>query len=339
MKNELILLGHGSGGSLTRSLIEDVFVSAFDNPILSPLNDQAILNVTGAGGSRLAFTTDSYVVDPIFFPGGDIGKLSVCGTINDLAVGGAKPLYLSASFIIEEGMSLRELDRVVRSMALTAKTAGVMIVTGDTKVVERGKGDKLFINTTGIGSLDDSIDLSPTLIKPGDLIIVSGTIGDHGIAILTHREGIDMQTPIESDCAPLHELINDMLSVSNGIKAMRDATRGGIATVLNEFAATSGCALLISECDIPVKDAVRGACEILGFDPLYLANEGKLVAVVSECSAEKTISVMKQNILGRDAAIIGRVVEEPTGKVLLETPIGNKRILGMLSGEQLPRIC
>jgi hydrogenase expression/formation protein HypE len=279
------------------------------------------------------------VVDPIFFPGGDIGKLSVCGTINDLAVGGAKPLYLSASFIIEEGMSLRELDRVVRSMALTAKTAGVMIVTGDTKVVERGKGDKLFINTTGIGSLDDSIDLSPTLIKPGDLIIVSGTIGDHGIAILTHREGIDMQTPIESDCAPLHELINDMLSVSNGIKAMRDATRGGIATVLNEFAATSGCALLISECDIPVKDAVRGACEILGFDPLYLANEGKLVAVVSECSAEKTISVMKQNILGRDAAIIGRVVEEPAGKVLLETPIGNKRILGMLSGEQLPRIC
>lgn len=339
MKDELILLGHGSGGSLTRSLIEDVFVSAFDNPILSPLNDQAILNVTGAGGSRLAFTTDSYVVDPIFFPGGDIGKLSVCGTINDLAVGGAKPLYLSASFIIEEGLPLRELDRVVRSMALTAKAAGVMIVTGDTKVVERGKGDKLFINTTGIGSLDDSIDLSPTLIRPGDLIIVSGTIGDHGIAILTHREGIDMQAPIESDCAPLHELINDMLSVSNGIKTMRDATRGGIATVLNEFAATSGCAILITECDIPVKDAVRGACEILGFDPLYLANEGKLVAVVSECSAEKTLSVMKQNLLGRDAAIIGRVVEEPAGKVLLETPIGNKRILGMLSGEQLPRIC
>lgn len=339
MKDELILLGHGSGGSLTRSLIEDVFVSAFDNPILSPLNDQAILNVTGAAGSRLAFTTDSYVVDPIFFPGGDIGKLSVCGTINDLAVGGAKPLYLSASFIIEEGMSLRELKRIVRSMALTAKAAGVMIVTGDTKVVERGKGDKLFINTTGIGSLDDSIDLSPTLIRPGDLIIVSGTIGDHGITILTHREGIDMQTPVESDCAPLHELINDMLSVSNGIKTMRDATRGGIATVLNEFAATSGCAILITECDIPVKGAVRGACEILGFDPLYLANEGKLVAVVSECSAEKTISVMKRNMLGRDAAIIGRVVEEPAGTVLIETPIGNKRILGMLSGEQLPRIC
>ena len=337
MKDKRILLGHGSGGGLTRSLIEEVFLPEFDNPILSPLNDQAVLSVNS--GSRLAFTTDSYVVDPIFFPGGDIGKLSVCGTINDLAVGGAAPLYLSASFIIEEGMLLKELKEIVRSMALTAKAAGVMIVTGDTKVVERGKGDKLFINTTGIGSLDDSIDLHPSRIEPGDLIITNGTIGDHGIAILTHREGICMEAPVESDCAPLHLLTRDMLSATTGIKTMRDATRGGIATVLNEFTQSSGCGALIAECDIPVKDAVRGACTILGFDPLYLANEGKLIAVVSEDGAEMTLKAMRQNPLGRDAAIIGRIEKEPERKVLIETSIGNKRILGMLSGEQLPRIC
>jgi hydrogenase expression/formation protein HypE len=336
MRNKTILLGHGSGGALTRSLIEEVFLPEFDNPILSRLDDQAVLKING---SRLAFTTDSYVVDPIFFPGGDIGKLSVCGTINDLAVGGATPLYLSASFIIEEGMPIEELKKIVRSMALTAKDAGVMIVTGDTKVVERGKGDKLFINTTGIGSIDDSIDLSPSRIEPGDLIITNGTIGDHGIAILTHREGICMEVPVESDCAPLHRLTKEMLGATNGIKAMRDATRGGVATVLNEFAQSSGCGVIVNECDIPVKDTVRGACAILGFDPLYLANEGKLIAVVSADGVEPVLKAMRRNPLGREAAVIGSIEKAPEGKVLLETSIGNKRILGMLSGEQLPRIC
>ncbi len=331
-----ILLGHGSGGALSRSLIEEVFLPEFDNPILSELNDQAVLRINT---SRLAFTTDSYVVDPLFFPGGDIGKLSVCGTINDLAVGGATPLYLSASFIIEEGLAIAELKDIVRSMALTAKEADVTIVTGDTKVVERGKGDKLFINTTGIGELDDSIDLGAARIEPGDLIITNGTIGDHGIAIMTLREGIQMETPVVSDCAPLHRLTRDMCSATNGIRAMRDATRGGVATVLNEFAESSGCGALIAECDIPVKDAVRGACTILGFDPLYLANEGKLIAIVSADGAEAALKAMRANPLGKESAIIGSIQKEPEGTVLIETSIGNKRILGMLSGEQLPRIC
>jgi hydrogenase expression/formation protein HypE len=331
-----ILLGHGSGGTLMRSLIEKLFLEEFRNPLLEPLNDQAVLSPVQG---RLAFTTDSYVVDPLFFPGGDIGKLSVCGTINDLAVGGAEPLYLSASFIIEEGLTMEELERVVRSMAAAARGAGVQVVTGDTKVVERGKGDKLFINTAGVGVLHDSINLSPTLIEPGDLVIVSGTVGDHGIAIMTHREGIEMEVPIESDCAPLHLLVKDMLAASNGIKAMRDATRGGIATVLNEFAEASSCAVVIKEELIPVREEVKGACEILGFDPLYIANEGKLVAVVKKGAADKVLSAMQGSPFGRDAAVIGEVAKGPAGKLLLETSIGNMRVLDMLSGEQLPRIC
>lgn len=338
MKNDdkKILLGHGSGGSLTRRLIEELFLTAFDNPMLAPLNDQAVFTLPS---TRLAFTTDSYVVNPIFFPGGDIGKLAVCGTINDLAVGGAAPVYLSASFIIEEGLDFSELKRVVESMSLTSEKTGVKIVTGDTKVVERGKGDKLFINTAGIGVLSDSVSLSPALIRPGDAVIVSGTMGDHGIAIMTHREGIEMEVPVESDCAPLHRLVSEMMAVTNGIKAMRDPTRGGLATVLNEFAASSGCGILIRENDIPVKEEVRGACEILGFDPLYLANEGKLVAVVEKGSAGAVLSAMKKNAIGGNAAIIGEVTGAPKGKVLIETSVGNKRILEMLSGEQLPRIC
>ncbi|MBI5492066.1 MAG: hydrogenase expression/formation protein HypE [Deltaproteobacteria bacterium] len=332
-----ILLSHGSGGSLTRRLIEDVFAPAFSNPLLAPLNDQAVFTLDS---SRVAFTTDSYVVDPIFFPGGDIGKLSVCGTINDLAVGGAEPVYLSASFIIEEGMDMAELEKVVESMARTAGDAGVFIVTGDTKVVERGKGDKLFITTTGIGVIRGPITLSPELIRPGDVIIVSGAMGDHGIAIMTRRQGIELEVPVASDCAPLHTLTRDILKAApDGVKAMRDPTRGGLATVLNEFASSSGACMEIIEDLIPVREEVRGACEILGFDPLYLANEGKLIAVVNEASAEKTLSAMRGNPLGRDAAIIGKVTEGPKGKVLLETSIGNKRILDMLSGEQLPRIC
>ena len=337
-KNNNILLGHGSGGKLTRRLIEDVFAAAFKNDLLAPLNDQAIFSLPPG---RLAFTTDSYVVNPIFFPGGDIGKLSVCGTINDLVVGGAVPAYLSASFIIEEGMDIDELVLIVRSMAETAVASGVAIVTGDTKVVERGKGDRVFITTTGIGVVRDSIDLSPSRIRPGDAVIISGTIGDHGIAIMTKREGIEMDVPVESDCAALHTLTRDMLAIATDgeIRAMRDPTRGGLATVLNEFAGSSGTAIAVREDSIPVKEAVKGACEILGFDPLYLANEGKLVAVVAKGPAEKVLSAMKKNPLGRDAAIIGEVRETPKGKVLLETSIGNTRIIDMLSGEQLPRIC
>ncbi|WKZ33616.1 MAG: hydrogenase expression/formation protein HypE [Thermodesulfobacteriota bacterium] len=332
-----ILLAHGSGGSHSRRLVEDVFAKAFTNPLLAPLNDQAVF---ASPSGRLAFTTDSYVVKPIFFPGGDIGKLAVCGTINDLAVGGAEPLYLSASFIIEEGLPMDELERVVASMAKTALDAGVMIVTGDTKVVERGKGDKLFINTAGIGRISGSLDLAPSGIKPGDSVIVSGTMGDHGIAILTHREGIRMETPVESDCAPLHTLAKAVLEAApSGVRAMRDPTRGGLATVLNEFAASSGRSISVREDDIPVKEAVRGACEILGFDPLYLANEGKLVAVVSKESTDAALDAMRSHRYGRDAAVIGTVEEGPKARVLIETSIGNRRILDMLSGEQLPRIC
>ncbi len=334
-----ILLGHGSGGSLTRRLIEELFLASFNNPLLAPLNDQAVFTLPS---SRLAFTTDSYVVNPIFFPGGDIGKLSVCGTINDLAVGGAEPVYLSASFIIEEGMSFEELKRVVASMADTARREGVEIVTGDTKVVERGKGDKLFINTSGIGVLRDSISLSPALIRPGDVVMVSGAVGDHGIAILTHRDGIELDVEVKSDCAALHNLVRDMLASvapDNAIRAMRDPTRGGVATVLNEFASSSGSAILIREAQIPVREEVRGACEILGFDPLYLANEGKLIAVVAREFSKSVLKAMRDNPLGKDSAVIGEVVAGPKGKVLLETSVGNKRILEMLSGEQLPRIC
>lgn len=335
-KNETILLAHGSGGSYSRRLIEDVFAKAFSNHLLAPLNDQAIFELSA---KHLAFTTDSYVVKPIFFPGGDIGKLSVCGTINDLAVGGAEPVYLSASFIIEEGLAMEELKRVVESMAKTARDAGVSIVTGDTKVVERGKGDKIFITTTGIGVVDGPV-LTPTNIRPGDVVIVSGSIGDHGIAIMTHREGIQMEVPVESDCAALHTLVKDVLGVAGqGLRAMRDPTRGGLATVLNEFASSAGCSMTIREDDLPVKEAVRGACELLGFDPLYLANEGKLVAIVSSEFSEAALSAMRSHPLGKDAAVIGFVTDEPKGKVLLETSIGNKRIIDMLSGEQLPRIC
>ena len=335
-EDKKILLGHGSGGLLSHALISDVFLKAFTNPLLSPLNDQAIFSLPPA---RVAFTTDSYVVSPIFFPGGDIGKLSVCGTINDLVVGGARPLYLSASFIIEEGYSIKALEKIALSMAATARDAGVLIVTGDTKVVERGKGDGVFINTAGIGIVPDGLELGPELIRPGDVVIASGTIGDHGIAIMMHREGIEMDVPVTSDCAPLHSLVEDMLSCGAGLKAMRDPTRGGVATLLAEFASASGCGFLIRETAVPVKDAVRGACELLGFDPLYLANEGKLIAVVSREHADKMLEAMRKNPLGRDAAIIGEVIEKPAGLVLLETSIGNRRILDMLSGEQLPRIC
>ncbi len=339
MDAKKIELSHGSGGLKTRRLIEELFAREFDNPLLAPLNDQAIF---GPLSGRLAFTTDSYVVTPLCFPGANIGKLAVCGTVNDLAVGGARPKYLSASFIIEEGMEIGELRGIVRSMAKTAQEAGVEIVTGDTKVVERGKGDRLYINTAGIGVIDEGLELDPTRIKPGDAIILSGTIGDHAIAVLTEREGIELETEIKSDCAALHKMIAKMLEATgkgNEIKAMRDATRGGVATVLTEFAEASKTSLLILEEAVPIKESVRGACELLGFDPLYLANEGKIVAIVGKERAEEVLQIMKNDQYGRDAAIIGSVESDPVGKIILETTIGNRRPLEMLSGEQLPRIC
>ncbi|MCC6346547.1 MAG: hydrogenase expression/formation protein HypE [Nitrospirales bacterium] len=331
-----ILLSHGSGGTLSRQLIHDLFLDAFRNEYLAPLNDQAVFSLPS---TRIAFTTDSYVVSPLFFPGGDIGKLAVCGTINDLAVGGAEPLYLSASFIIEEGLLFEDLKRIVASMAETAEQAGVQIVTGDTKVVERGKGDKVFITTAGVGIVGEGIALSPASIRPGDVVIVSGCIGDHGVAVLTCREGIRLETPVGSDCAPLHGLARSMLAAHAGIRAMRDPTRGGLATALNEFAAASGSGIIIEEEAVPVREAVQGACELLGFDPLYLANEGKLVAVVPKNAACSVLDAMRGNVLGADAAVIGEVVSDHPGRVTLKTAIGTRRTVSMLSGEQLPRIC
>ncbi|HYY69450.1 MAG TPA: hydrogenase expression/formation protein HypE [Terriglobales bacterium] len=333
---EQIVLGHGSGGKLTAQLIERIFLPAFSNPLLDKLDDQATLQVNSA---RLAFTTDAFVVTPIFFPGGDIGRLAVNGTINDLATSGARPLYLAAAFILEEGLSTEELRRVVHSMSKAARDAGVQLVAGDTKVVNRGKGDKVFISTTGIGVLEKAVNISADRARPGDKIILSGYIGDHGMAILSQRESLEFEGVIESDCAALHKLVQDMVDVTLDIHCLRDPTRGGVASVLNEVAARSKVGMLIRETEIPVRDTVRGACEILGLDPLYVANEGKLVAVVPAAFADAMVAHMRQNPLGRDARIIGEVVAEPPGMVLMETEIGGTRVLDTLFGEQLPRIC
>lgn len=337
-----IVLGHGSGGKLSAELIEKVFVSRFRNATLEKMDDQAVLEVAGA---RLAFTTDSFVVTPIFFPGGDIGTLAVNGTVNDLAVGGAKPLYLAAAFILEEGLSAADLARVVDSMAQAAANAGVQFVTGDTKVVNRGKGDKLFITTTGIGLLDRPTQLSADRARPGDRILLSGTIGDHGITILSQREGLEFDTTLTSDCAALHGLVAAMLDAAqaagglDGMRVMRDPTRGGVATVLNEVAARSHAGMVLREGDIPVREAVRGACEMLGLDPLYVANEGKLVAIVAPEIADRVLAAMRQHPLGADSRIIGEVVKQPAGMVLMKTAVGGTRVVDVLFGEQLPRIC
>jgi hydrogenase expression/formation protein HypE len=333
---EQIVLGHGSGGKLTAQLIDTVFLPAFSNPLLNKLNDQAVLQVNS---SRLAFTTDSFVVTPIFFPGGDIGRLAVNGTVNDLAMCGARPLYLSAAFILEEGLPTQDLRRVVQSMSEAAADAGVQLVTGDTKVVNRGKGDKIFITTTGIGIVEKPVAISAENARPGDKIIVSGYIGDHGMAILSQRENLEFEGVIESDCAALHRLVADMLEVTTEIHCLRDATRGGVATVLNEIAAHSKIGMLLRETEIPVRDTVRGACEILGLDPMYVANEGKLVAVVAAEVAERVVARMRQNPLGRDARIVGEVTNGRHGMVLMKTEIGGTRVLDTLFGEQLPRIC
>ncbi len=336
MTSERILLAHGSGGRLTHDLITNLFKRHFANAYLDALNDAAVLPERGG---RLAFTTDSYVVQPIFFPGGDIGKLAVCGTVNDLSMVGANPLYLTAGYILEEGLPFADLETIVSSMASVAAQAGVQIVAGDTKVVDRGGVDKVFINTAGVGWIPDDLTLSPDEIRPGDAILVSGTLGDHGIAILCQREGLDIGTPLVSDCAPLNGLAAAILERHRDVRAMRDPTRGGLATTLIELAGSSGLGFKIEESAIPVHEAVRGACELLGLDPLYVANEGKLVAVVPWESAESVLAVMQEHPLGRDARIIGRVVEAHPRKVVLRTALGVSRVLEMLVGEQLPRIC
>jgi hydrogenase expression/formation protein HypE len=330
-----ILLAHGSGGKLAHDLIEKSFVPVLDNPLLAPLDDSAVFEMNG----RLAFTTDSYVVNPIFFPGGDIGKLAVCGTVNDLSMSGAKPLYLSLAFIIEEGLSLKDLHRIIDSIKNTAEEAGVRIITGDTKVVEHGSADKLFINTAGIGKIPDSVTIYGSNAKPGDKVILSGTIGDHGIAVLSQRQGLSFDTKLESDCAPLGQMVAGMLKASKNIHSLRDPTRGGLATTLNELAKQSKVGIRIEESKIPVRNEVAGACEMLGLDPLYIANEGKLIAIVACEDANKILTAMKRNRYGRNAVIIGEVIAEHPGRVVMRTVLGSSRIVDMLVGEPLPRIC
>ena len=332
-----IVLGHGSGGRLSANLLRDVFLPLFSNPVLDRLDDQAVLDI---GGAQLAFTTDSFVVKPLFFPGGDIGSLAVHGTVNDLAMGGATPLYMSAAFIIEEGFLLETLGRVAFSMAEAANAAGVTIVTGDTKVVERGKGDGVFINTTGIGIMRPGVRLSASQARPGDRVLLSGSIGDHGTAIMASREGLEFETTIVSDSAPLHRLVADMLAASNnGVRCMRDPTRGGLSSSLNEIAEASGVSIEIEEKKIPVHEEVRGACELLGLDPLYVANEGKLVAIVAPESADAVLAAMRGNARGAEAAIIGTVRHGHPGLVTMRTAFGSSRIVDLLPGDQLPRIC
>jgi len=336
-----INLAHGSGGKAMRDLIDDIFVGSFNNSILSQLEDQASLSLPSLiqQGDRLAFTTDSYVVDPLFFPGGNIGELAINGTINDLAVSGAKPLYLTCSMILEEGLPIATLRKVVHSMQIAAQKAGVQVVTGDTKVVHRGAADKLFINTAGIGVIPTGINISARNIQPGDVVIVNGELGNHGAAILIARGELALETNIESDCQSLNGLVENILKVCPHVCAMRDATRGGLATVLNEFALSSDVGIRLDEQSLPIREEVQGICEILGLDPLYLANEGKLVLVVKKEDAQAVLSAMKSHPEGKDACIIGDVIPSPTGVVLLNTIFGSERIVDMLVGEQLPRIC
>ena len=335
-----VLLGHGSGGTLSNELIRKLFVPGFGNEILSRLEDQATVTLNGSADSaRLAFTTDSFVVRPIFFPGGDVGKLAVHGTVNDLAVGGATPLFLSAAFILEEGLPLVDLKRIVDSMHAACDQAKVQLVTGDTKVVDRGKGDQIFITTSGIGVVPSGLNLSIRNAKPGDKVLVSGTIGDHGIAIMSVREGIEFETVLESDSAPLTDLVRVMLETCPDIRCMRDPTRGGLSSALNELADASKIGVVLKENCIPIRREVRAACEMLGLDPFYVANEGKLIAVAPEAGAAKLLAAMQAHPLGRDARIIGEIVDDHYGMVVLRTLVGGERVVTMLAGEQLPRIC
>ena len=331
-----VLLGHGSGGRLSAELIRELFLPAFENPILSRLDDQAILQFNGL---RLAFTTDSFVVKPLFFPGGDIGRLAVHGTVNDLAMGGARPLFLSAAFIIEEGFSMETLRRVVGSLRTAAREAGVDVVTGDTKVVEKGSGDGVFINTSGIGLVPEGLQLSADQARPGDRVLLSGFLGDHGIAILAQREGLEFESPIQSDSAPLHTLVQAMLQTGKSIRCLRDPTRGGLSSTVNEIAAQSRVSITLEETAIPIREEVLGACELLGLDPLYVANEGKLVAIVAPEGAEQILDAMRSHPAGQHAQIIGTVADAEPGMVTMRTVLGTTRIVDLLSGDQLPRIC
>ncbi|HBY97204.1 MAG: hydrogenase expression/formation protein HypE [Ardenticatenaceae bacterium] len=336
LRDERITLSHGSGGKATHNLIEGIFAPAFANPLLDPMDDAAIFDA----GGRLAFTTDTYVVSPLFFPGGNIGALAVHGTINDLAMAGAQPLYLSAGFILEEGFPVADLRRIVESMATAAAEAGIAIVTGDTKVVQRGKADGLFINTAGVGVVRATWPLGQTCARPGDKVLLSGPVGDHGIAIMMAREALDIETDVNSDSAPLHTLVADVLAaVGEGVHCLKDPTRGGVATALNEIALASEVAVALDERAVPVRRDVRGACEILGLDPLTIANEGKLLAVVAPDDAATALAAMRAHPLAREAAIIGEVRSEPPGMVFLRTDIGGTRVLDMLVGDPLPRIC
>ena len=340
MSNETVLLAHGGGGRLTQELIARVFLPRLDNPALRRLEDSAVLGLAGLpDGACLAFTTDSYVVKPLFFPGGDIGRLAVCGTVNDLAVCGARPLYVSAAFVVEEGLPVETLAAVADSMRQAATEAGVAVVTGDTKVVERGGADQLFVTTAGVGLVPAGVAVSAASARPGDAVIVSGAIGDHGIAIVSRRAGLEMEAEVESDVAPLNHLIAAMLEASGEVRAIRDATRGGVAAVLNELATASGVGVRLDEARLVVHEPVQSACDLLGYDPLYVANEGKLVAVVGAADAERVVEAMRRMRYGEEAAVVGEVVAEPKGRVLLRTRIGGTRIVTMPSGELLPRIC
>lgn len=340
---DTILLGHGSGGRLSAELVRELFLPAFQNPVLAKLDDQAVLNING---TRIAFTTDSFVVKPLFFPGGDIGRLAVHGTVNDLAMCGARPLFLSVAFILEEGLPTETLRRVVESVREAARACGVEVVTGDTKVVEKGSGDEVFINTTGIGVVPEGVEISAERARPGDRILLSGSLGEHGIAVLAQREGLEFEHTVESDTAPLDSLVRAMLEAAQrteaglgAIHCLRDPTRGGLSSALNEIAARAGVGMQIEERRIPVREEVRGACELLGLDPLYVANEGKLIAVVASQAAGAVLAAMREHPLGREAAEIGEVTATDPGMVTLRTLLGTTRIVDLLAGDQLPRIC
>ena len=335
-KHGVVDMTHGGGGRAMAQLVDELFAAAFDNDMLRQRNDQASFAVEAG---RMVMTTDGYVISPLFFPGGDIGSLSVHGTINDVAMAGAVPLALSASFIIEEGLPLADLERIVRSMAAASREAGVPVVTGDTKVVERGKGDGLFIATTGIGRVPPGITISGDLARPGDAILVSGSLGDHGVAVMSQRENLGFATDLKSDSAALHGLVAAMVAAVPSIHCLRDPTRGGLASTLNELASQSAVGMIIRETEIPVRPEVAGACELLGLDPLYVANEGKLIAILPEADAARLLAVMRGHPLGREAAVIGRVVEDRHHFVQMETAFGGRRIVDWLAGEQLPRIC
>jgi hydrogenase expression/formation protein HypE len=336
VREDRITMSHGAGGKATQSLVEAIFLEAFRNPLLEPLEDGASLRI---GDSRLALTTDSYVVSPLFFPGGDIGDLAVNGTVNDLSMTGATPLYLTAGFILEEGFPVDDLTRIVTSMAKAASEAGVQIVTGDTKVVERGKADGCYINTAGVGLIAPDVNLGVAHARPGDVIMVSGPIGDHGVTIMLARGELDLEADVTSDTAPLNGLVADLLESTTGIRALRDATRGGVATILNEIAKAADVGVLVSEDAIPVRHPVRGAAELLGIDPMYVACEGRMVVVVDETGAEPALAALRAHPLGSEAAVIGRVTADPAGIVQLRTAFGGTRIVDLLVGDPLPRIC